>query len=164
MLHQLRRLVFLSLANKDTEETWTLQKQTFVAGKRVESRESSWGGDMMQIHPCSTLALLCPSSLCGVFHYIFWSGFLCNQHLVGWSGEGSEAGSVAMQKYGLILKHGICQTELAFSVVLGALGEFVGGLCPAHRISGGRWCPGAVLGWMGSLRPGWCEKDWGRLL
>lgn len=41
MLHQLRRLVFLSLANKDTEETWTLQKQTFVAGKRVESRESS---------------------------------------------------------------------------------------------------------------------------
>lgn len=31
---------------------------------------------------------------------------------------------MATQKYGLMLKHGICQTELAFSVVLGALGEF----------------------------------------
>lgn len=52
---------------------------------------------MMQIHPCSALALLSPFSLRmhGVHHYIFKSGFLCNQHLVGGDGEGSDAGSDA---------------------------------------------------------------------
>lgn len=90
----------------------------------------------------------------GVHHYNFLKVVSCTIHLVGGDGEGSNAGLVAMQKYGLMLKHGICQTELDFSVVLGALGVFVGGLCPAHRINGGRWCPGAVLGWMGFLRQG----------
>lgn len=51
------------LANRESEGTWTLQKQTLVVGKRVEPRERSCGEDMMQIHPCSALALLGPFSL-----------------------------------------------------------------------------------------------------
>lgn len=73
MLYQLHRLLFLGLANRDSEETWTLQKQTLVVGETVEPREGSWGEEMMQIHPCPALALLSPFSLClhGVCHYIF---------------------------------------------------------------------------------------------
>lgn len=51
-----------------------------------------------------------------------------------------------------MLKHRICQTEFAFSAVLGAFGEFVGGLRPAHKISGSGWCLQAALGWVAFLR------------
>lgn len=110
------------------------------------------GADPFLFSTCITESFQPVPAWCLSF-YFFLSGFLCNQHLVGGGGEGSEA-AVAMQKYGLMLKHGVCQTELAFPVVLGALGVFVGGLCPTHRINGSRWCPGAVLEWMGFLRHG----------
>lgn len=50
-------------------------------------------------------------------------------------GEGSEA-AAAVQEYALMLKHRIWQPAFASSVAVGALGEFVGGLHPAHEITG----------------------------
>lgn len=104
-------------------------------------------GDHADSYPCSALGLPSPSSVC--LHRA--CRFSCNQNPVIEEVERD----LKLQrpcKNSLMLKHGICQTEFAFSVALGAFGEFVGGLRPAHKINGSGCCPGAVLGWMGFLR------------
>lgn len=165
---QHHRLLFLSFreANRGCREKWAMQKQTVVAGKRVKPRESSWGEETSQTHiPVQHLDYrVLPVCACiGLVVLFFKSGFSCNQNPVIEEVERD----LKLQrpcKNSLMLKHGICQTKFAFSVALGAFGEFVGGLRPAHKINGSGCCPGAVLGWMDFLRQRWCAKAWGRVL
>lgn len=70
----------------------------------------------------------------GLVIIFFKSGFSCNQNLV--EVERDLKQQQPCKNTVLMLKHRIWQPAFASSVAVGALGEFVGGLHPAHEITG----------------------------
>lgn len=85
-------------------------------------------GDHADSYPCSALGLPSPSSVC--LHRA--CRFSCNQNPVIEEVERD----LKLQrpcKNSLMLKHGICQTEFAFSVALGAFGRVCGRITPCSQ-------------------------------